>query len=106
MELREVAPGIYSILKIDLPEGVYFIRDTEDDMGGITLLHICRKEEGHLVNNDALPEPAYLVTTGKIYWDYLEGTYRCDRCAMEWNSEEGLGYIWEDGIGTGYEGAA
>ena len=108
MELNEVLPGVFSIPKIDLPEEVWFIRDTEDEDGGQCLMHICERSEDAImsVHQQSRTEPAYLVTTGIMYWDYIAGAYRCSRCSEEYSSEEELELVWEDGIGTGYEGYA
>jgi len=95
--------GVYVVPVAELPLTAWFIRDKSKVVAGelAPLLHVCERD----LDPDC-HEPTYVVTTGVMRWDTMNGYYRCQGCKKRWQTEEELKAVWEDGLGTGDEAHA
>ncbi len=113
MSLKEFVEGsgVYHILASELPLTAWFIRDTRGkgstlEIGNekwkfYPLLHVCERD----LDPDC-HTPTYVVSTGLMRWDTMQGYYHCLGCKKRWRTEAELKAVWEDGLGTGDEGHA
>jgi hypothetical protein len=105
MKLREwiEGSGVYSIPASELTDEAWFIRDTRPSKPGqiASLLHICTRDI-----DPGFEEESYVITTGVVRWNQVQGYYMCLGCKDQFEDEEHLRGIWEDGLGTGDEAHA
>jgi hypothetical protein len=105
MKLKEwiEGSGVYSIPAEDLPEEAWFIRDPQSNRPGQPgpLMHICTRDI-----DPGFTDESYVITTGHVRWNQVQGYYMCLGCSDKFEDEEHLRGIWEDGLGTGDEAHA
>jgi hypothetical protein len=105
MKIKEyvAGSGIFSVPVSQLPRSAWFVRNTSDSKEGELdpLLHVCERDI-----DPGMREPTYVVMTGVVTWDQINGHYYCQACKHAFRSEEELEAVWEDGLGTGAEGQA
>jgi hypothetical protein len=95
--------GIYSVPAASISDEAWFLRDPKLLKDGEVgpLLHICTRDL-----DPGFEEATYVITTGHVRFNPLQGYYMCLACKEAFTSEEQLQGVWEDGFGTGDEAHA
>jgi hypothetical protein len=93
--------GVWKVPVEELPDEKLFIRDEDKNGKEQPLLHVCEREILTKENGQF-----FACITGRTFWNWFHGRYECMECKCEFNTDEELVAVWEDGKGTGVEGTA
>ena len=105
MKLKEwvEGSGVYTVPVDTLHDEAWFIRDPkllkDGEIG--PLMHICTRDI-----DPGFEEDMYVISTGHVRWNQIQGYYMCLACKEKFTDEEQLRGVWEDGFGTGDEAHA